>query len=96
MNRRVLLLAASVSCGAAVIVPASAQQFSQVTGTLTKVAAGRAEVWGVNSSQQVFRFTANGSNFVQVAGKLTQIAVGGGNLLQTDAVWGLNAGSEIF
>jgi hypothetical protein len=96
MNRRILLLAASVSYGAAVMVPASAQQFSQVTGTLTKVAAGRAEVWGVNSSQQVFRFNATKASFLQVSGKLTQIAVGGGTLLQDDAIWGLNAGSEIF
>ncbi len=58
MNRRILLLAASVSCWAAVIVPASAQHFEQIPGSLTQVAAGRAEVWGINASQQVYRFNA--------------------------------------
>jgi hypothetical protein len=96
MNRRILLLAASISCWAAVIVPASAQEFESFSGTLTQVAAGRAEVWGVNASQQVFRFNATNSQFAQVAGKLAQVAVGGGSLLQTDAVWGINAGSEVF
>lgn len=96
MNRRILLLAASISCWAAVTVPASAQHFEQIPGSLTQVAAGRAEVWGINASQQVYRFNATTVEFVQVAGKLKQVAVGGGSLLQTDAVWGLNAGSEIF
>src|SRR5580698_7622977 len=96
MNRRILLLAASVTCWAALVVPASAQQFVSVPGTLTKVAAGQKEVWGVNASQQVFRYNATKAEFLRVAGKLTQVAVGGGNLRQNDAIWGLNAGSEVF
>jgi hypothetical protein len=83
MNRRILLLAASVSCWAAVTVPASAQQFEPVTGTLIKVAAGRQEVWGVNVSQQVFRYNATQGKFVHVAGKLTQVAVGGGKMTRS-------------
>jgi hypothetical protein len=97
MNRRKLLLAASIFCSAAVVAPASAQEFETIQGaTLTHVSAGQAEVWGINASQEVFRFNATNGEFVQVAGELTQVAVGGGTLLQTDAVWGLNAGSEIF
>jgi len=97
MNRRKLLLAASIFCSAAVVAPASAQEFETIQGaTLTHVSAGQAEVWGINASQEVFRFNATNGEFVQVAGKLTKVAVGGGSLLYTDAVWGLNAGSEIF
>jgi hypothetical protein len=97
MNRRKLLLAASISCWAAAIVPASAQQFELIPGvSLTQVAAGRAEVWGVNASQQVYRFNATTSQFAKVAGTLTQVAVGGGSLLEADAVWGLNFSNEIF
>jgi len=87
MNRRILLLAASVPCWAAVVVPASAQGFIEVPGLLTQVAAGRAELWGVNSAQEVYRFNAFKTKFVRVAGKLAQVAVGGGSLQPDDATW---------
>jgi len=95
MNRRILLLAASVSCWATVVVPASAQHFEQIPGYLTQVAAGRAEVWGV-APNGVYRFNASKGKFVKVAGMLQAVAVGGGSLLQTDAVWGLAQGGGVF
>jgi len=76
MNRRKLLLAASIFCSAAVVAPASAQEFETIQGaTLTHVSAGQAEVWGINASQEVFRFNATNGEFVQVAEELTQVAV---------------------
>lgn len=97
MNRRILLLAASISCCVAFIAPASADLFEPTPGPiLTQIAAGRAEVWGLNASHEVYRFNGTNSQFVQVAGQLNQVAVGGGSLLQTDAVWGINASSEVF
>jgi len=38
------------------ILPASAQHFQQVTGTLTQVAAGRNEVFGFDVHGQVWRY----------------------------------------
>ena len=97
MNRRKLLLAASISCCAAVSIPASAVQFELIPGvTLTQVAVGRAEVWGVNASQQIYRFNATTSQFARVAGSLSQVAVGGGSLLEGDAVWGINTADQVF
>jgi len=85
MNRRMLLLTASVSCWASLTVPASAQQFESIPGLLTQVAAGRAEVWGINSAQKVLRYNVPNNKFAQVAGTPTQVAVGGGSLLKSDA-----------
>lgn len=65
-------------CLDALIAPASAQHFKQVvgfTGSMQQVAAGRNEVFGINSSGQVFRFVA--SKFVAIPGTLSQIAAGG-------------------
>jgi Tectonin domain len=97
-NRRVSLFLASIVCWAGIVVPASAQEFAQVAGTLTQIAAGRAEVWGLNASQQVFRYNAAGKKFAKLAGKvtLTQIAVGGGTLLQSDDVWGVDVNTHVF
>jgi hypothetical protein len=78
-------------CWAAIVVPASAQHFQQIPGSLTQVAAGRAEVWGLNASHQVYRFIPGTRKFVKISGSLTQIAVGGGTVLQADEVWGVNA-----
>ena len=53
MKKTMLLL-----CLSALIVPASAQHFKQVTGftgSMVEVAAGRSEVWGINTSSQLFR-----------------------------------------
>jgi tectonin-like protein len=47
-----------------------------------------ANVWGINSSQNIFRF--DGNQFNQVAGKLTQISVGADG-----TVWGINSSVEL-
>ncbi len=73
------------------VIPASAQVFESVPGVLTQVVAGRAEVWGINSPHKVYRYNAPNAKFVQVAGTLTHVAVGGGSLLQSDAVWGISS-----
>jgi virginiamycin B lyase len=83
-------------CWAGVVVPASAQHFQQIPGSLTQVAAGRTEVWGLNASHQVYRFIPGTKQFVKISGSLTQIAVGGGALLQADEVWGVNASGGIY
>jgi Tectonin domain len=98
MNRRILLLIASIVCWAGVIGSAWAQEFDGVPGLLTQVAAGRAEVWGLDASQKVYRYNPAGKKFAKLAGKITlsQIAVGGGTLLQADEVWGVSAGTQIY
>jgi hypothetical protein len=79
----------------AAVVPASAQHFEQMKGaSLTQIAAGRNEVWGLNGSE-VYRFNSSTEKFAKVSvpnkGQgLTQIAVGGGTLLQKDEVWGVD------
>jgi hypothetical protein len=85
-------------CGAALVVPASGQRFVQITGSLTHVAAGRAEVWGLNASNQPYRFNPATKAFVHAStpSSLTQVAVGGGTALQSDAVWALNSSGHIF
>jgi hypothetical protein len=84
-------------CLAALIVPASAQHFKQVTGitgSMVEVAAGGSEVWGINTSSQLFRLA--GGTFVSVPGTLNRIAVGGGTLLQKDEIWGLDSSGNVF
>jgi hypothetical protein len=79
------------------VVPAAAQHFQQMNGSLSQIAAGRNEVWGLNSSGEIYRFNAKTKKFAQIkiagmSGKsslLSQIAVGGGSLLQSDEVWGV-------
>jgi hypothetical protein len=70
-----------------------------MTGSLTQIAAGRAEVWGLNGSQP-YRFDSSTKKFGKISdkisGPLAQIAVGGGSLLQPDQVWGINASGYIY
>jgi hypothetical protein len=89
---------ASVLCWAAAAVPASAQHFKQIPGSLVQVAAGRSEVWDLDPSNQVYRFNSATTTFAKIPGtlKLTQIAVGGGTALQTDQVWGVDATGKIY
>jgi Tectonin domain len=90
MLRNIRLMTSLMLCGwAATTVPARAQHFEQIPGSLTQIAAGRAEVWGLNGSA-VFRFDASSKKFNQISGSLVQIAVGGGSLLQRDQVWGVH------
>ena len=99
MNRRrsVCLSVFLVLIGwGAVAVPASAQHFQRTPGSLTQLAVGRTEVWGLNASNQTFRFNPSTKQFVKIPQTLTQIAVGGGTLGQADEVWGINASGQIF
>ena len=85
-------------CSAAAVVPASAQHFEQIPGSLNYISAGRSEVWGILctavycSDSNVYRFNSGTKKFVQVAGPpngLQSIVVGGGSLLEPDEVWGI-------
>jgi hypothetical protein len=81
-------------CSTAAVVPASAQHFKQIPGSLSYIAAGRNEVWGLQfPGGLIWRFNPSTQSFNQVPGSLAQIAVGGGTLLLPDAVWGTNGGS---
>ena len=84
-----------LTCWAAVVVPASAQHFRQISGSLTTVAVGYTEVWGLNSSQ-IYRFNPGTKTFDQITGSFTQVAAGGGTLLQRDDVWALNPSGAIY
>jgi hypothetical protein len=79
---------------AAFVIPASAQHFQQVTaGPLVSVAAGRNEVFGLESGGAIWRYDASTKAFNRVAGTLQQVAVGGGTLSQLDEVWGISGGA---
>jgi hypothetical protein len=80
-------------CSTAAVIPASAQHFEQMEGTLTQVAAGRNEVWGLDGSE-IYRF--NGKKFAKIKGSLAQMVVGGGTLMQLDEVWGINSDGEVY
>ena len=75
-------------CSTVAVVPASAQHFQLMKGSLTQIAAGRNQVWGLNGGK-IYRFHSATKKFVQVSPGfvLAQIAVGGGSLLQPDEVW---------
>ena len=83
-------------CWTAAVVPASAQHFQQMSGSLSQIAAGHSEVWGLKfPGGQIYRFSPSTQSFNQVPGSLSQIAVGGGTLLVSDQVWGVN-GAGVF
>jgi Tectonin domain len=84
-----------VICWIAIGIPAMAQHFKQITGSLTQIAVGRAEVWGLNGSK-VYRFDSSKESFNEVSGSLAHIAVGGGTLLQKDEVWGVSASGTVY
>jgi hypothetical protein len=72
--------------------PASAQHFQQVKGTLASVSAGRNEVFGVDTHGNVWRYHAASKSFGKIAGaSLDQVAVGGGTHSQLDEALPNNA-----
>ena len=84
-------------CSSLLVVPASAQHLLHVKGKLSTVAAGRNEVFGVDTHANVWRYHASSKSFSKIAGAaLVQLAVGGGTLSQRDEIWGLNANGEIY
>lgn len=85
--------------GIAFTQPAPAQTFKRVKvkgGTpLVQVAAGATSVWarGNNGNPYVLK----GKQFVLANSvTLSQIAVGGGSMLQADAVWGLDSSGSVY
>jgi hypothetical protein len=94
VSKTVLLI---LVCWALLAVPASAQHFEQVTGALTNVAAGRNEVFGIDSKSAVWRYNASTKSFHKIANaKLGQLVVGGGTLSQLDEVWGIDESLNIY
>ncbi len=83
-------------CWASLVVPASAQHFTQVKGTLASVAAGRNEVFGIDANGAVWRYHAATKSFSKIPGVLAHVAVGGGTLSQHDDVWGINASGNVY
>jgi len=83
---------------ASLVVPASAQHFQQVTGTLVSVAAGRNEVFGIDAHGSPWRYNATKQSFAKVSGakSLVQIAVGGGTLSQLDEVWAVASNGDVY
>jgi hypothetical protein len=84
--------------GASFTLPASAQHFQQVKGSLVSVAAGRNEVFGVDAHGLPWRYDAAKESFEKVTGatSLAQIAVGGGTVSQLDEVWAVAADGKVF
>jgi hypothetical protein len=64
--------------------------WTQRSGNITQLSVGDTEVWGVNSSGQIFRRPLDGSgDWSQVSGTMTSVTVG------DTFVWGMN-GSSIY
>jgi Tectonin domain len=92
-----VFLAIFLAFSASLVVPASAQHFVQVKGTVETISAGRNEVFGIDHSQHVWRYHATTKSFAKIAKPLlSQVAVGGGTLSQLDEVWGLNSTGSIY
>lgn len=76
-----------------------AQTFKRVPvnggAALVQIAPGGASVWARASNGKPYIFKTN--KFVRANNiALTQIAVGGGNMVQADAVWGLDSSNRIY
>ena len=72
--------------------------FSQVPGVLDLIAVGIGyqdnchpyEVWGLNPSAQIYRYSFCSKSFEQVPGTLGSLAVGGGD------IWGINGNGDLY
>jgi hypothetical protein len=72
--------------------------FNRMPGSLDFIVVGSGyndgchpyEVWGLNSSAQIFRFNFCATNWDQIPGTLQTISVGGGD------VWGINGNGDLF
>ncbi|MGA9528127.1 MAG: tectonin domain-containing protein [Terriglobales bacterium] len=96
--RFAICLALSLVFSTLFSLPASAQHFQQVKGTLVSVAAGRNEVFGIGPSGLPWRYNATSKSFAKVTGAtgLAQVAVGGGTVSQLDEVWAVAASGKVF
>lgn len=97
-NRTLLTIWSLLACCVAIVVPAAAQHFKLVTGSLTQVAAGRTEVFDIAAASQAHRYNPGTKAFVLVAGspQFFEVAVGGGTLSQKDEVWGVGLTNQIY
>lgn len=74
------------------LAPVAPLEFQPVNGVLSKLTIGLdGDVWGVNSSQNIFRFDRSSASFLPVPGQLVDISAGG-----EGQIWGINAKQEIF
>ena len=76
---RVMILACLTT-----LAPAVAQQWREIPGRLTQIAAGGKSVWGINSAHAVYQYSFGAEKFVREPGALKQIAVG------NNEVWGID------
>ena len=84
-------------CCASFVVPAAAQHFEQVKGTLFGVSAGRNEVFGYDIHSNVYRYHPTTASFAKIAKtSFFQLAVGGGTLSQLDEVWGIQGNLNLY
>jgi hypothetical protein len=79
-------------------IPASAQHFKQVKGSLVAVTAGRNEVFGIDASLNVWRINAAKTAFDKIAGASSFIflSAGGGSGSTLDDVWGLDVNANVY
>ncbi len=92
---KMLALALGMACTHSAL----AQHFKHVNvqggAPLVQIAPGGVSVWARASNGNPY--ILKGSTFVLANSiSLTQIAVGGGNMLQKDAVWGLDSSGNIY
>ena len=92
---KMLALALGIACTQST----PAQTFKRVTvkggAPLRQIAPGGASVWARASNGNPYIFKTN--KFVLASSiSLAQLAVGGGNVLQPDAVWGLDSAGNIY
>lgn len=96
-SKTALCVLVVLACCASLVIPASAQHFQQVQGSLASVSAGRNEVFGLDTQSEVWRFNPKTNAFAKIKkALLVEIAVGGGTLSQLDKVGGLNAKTEVY
>jgi hypothetical protein len=93
------LLFVALVLGIAGVQSAPAQTFKRVKvkggAALTQIASGGASVWARASNGHPYIYKK--TQFVLANSiSLSQIAVGGGNLVQADAVWGLDSSGRIY
>jgi hypothetical protein len=95
INVAILFLVLGIAC----MQSASAESFKQVNVSgnvpIVQVSSGGSSVWALAENGHPYIY--NGKSFVQ-ANKiaLESIAVGGGNVAQPDAVWGLSSSGNIY
>jgi hypothetical protein len=70
-----------------------AMPWKQIDGGLARISAGSVtSVWGVNSGDNIFRYTGDDSKaWIQIPGALTDIGAAADG-----TVWGVNRGGDIF